>query len=192
MITPFNSDSANPGESEPPPPVPQDAAPSCDPSASSAAAAAPAESPAPASAAPATDWDGFSLPDPTELPARVVDRWERLESVAREVSEELLAELPDELKGAADEVSLQIVTRPERGRGFAPNLLGVFLGLPRQDARAGHTVIPPQICLFVENLWWQSGYNMDAFRDEVRLTLYHELGHYLGMDEEDLRKRGLQ
>ncbi|HSI85819.1 MAG: metallopeptidase family protein [Candidatus Methylacidiphilales bacterium] len=132
-------------------------------------------------------WDGFTLPDPSESG----DHWKRLESMAREVSEEFLAELPEDLRVVSDEVGIQIEVRPESGRGFRPNLLGVFLGLKREDARAGHSVIPPQICLFVENLWWQAGYNEERFRDEVRLTLYHELGHYLGLDEGDLIRRGL-
>ncbi len=31
-----------------------------------------------------------------------------------------------------------------------------------------------------------------AFDQEVRLTYLHELGHYLGLDESDLEKRGLE
>jgi len=33
--------------------------------------------------------------------------------------------------------------------------------------------------------------NMRDFREEVRTTLLHELGHYLGLDEEGLIDRGL-
>ena len=31
----------------------------------------------------------------------------------------------------------------------------------------------------------------EEFRFEVRTTLMHELGHYLGLDEEELDERGL-
>ena len=31
----------------------------------------------------------------------------------------------------------------------------------------------------------------DTFREEVRITFLHELGHLLGLDEEDLDVRGL-
>ena len=27
--------------------------------------------------------------------------------------------------------------------------------------------------------------------DELRITLYHEVGHFLGLDEKDLEERGL-
>jgi predicted Zn-dependent protease with MMP-like domain len=30
------------------------------------------------------------------------------------------------------------------------------------------------------------------FRDEVRTTFLHELGHYLGLDEDELAVRGLE
>jgi predicted Zn-dependent protease with MMP-like domain len=32
---------------------------------------------------------------------------------------------------------------------------------------------------------------VEVFRDEVRLTYLHELGHYLGWDEDELAARGL-
>ena len=33
--------------------------------------------------------------------------------------------------------------------------------------------------------------DVDVFREEVRLTYLHELGHYLGWDEDELTARGL-
>jgi predicted Zn-dependent protease with MMP-like domain len=30
------------------------------------------------------------------------------------------------------------------------------------------------------------------FREEVRITFLHELGHYLGLNEEDISERGLE
>ena len=32
----------------------------------------------------------------------------------------------------------------------------------------------------------------EFFRDEVHTTYLHELGHYLGLDEDDLTERGLE
>jgi predicted Zn-dependent protease with MMP-like domain len=31
-----------------------------------------------------------------------------------------------------------------------------------------------------------------AYREEVRITLLHEFGHFLGWNEEDLLERGLE
>jgi len=52
--------------------------------------------------------------------------------------------------------------------------------------------MPPQIILFLENLWDFAEGDEEMFREEVATTLLHELGHYLGLDEDDLTDRGLE
>jgi predicted Zn-dependent protease with MMP-like domain len=32
----------------------------------------------------------------------------------------------------------------------------------------------------------------EGFREEVRVTFLHELGHYIGFNEDDLEQRGLE
>ena len=44
---------------------------------------------------------------------------------------------------------------------------------------------PTQIILFLENLWEFAGTDEAAYREEIRITYLHELGHYFGMDEDD-------
>lgn len=51
--------------------------------------------------------------------------------------------------------------------------------------------MPPQIILFLENIWEYAEGDAGVYRVEVRTTLLHELGHYLGLDEDDLAERGL-
>ena len=50
--------------------------------------------------------------------------------------------------------------------------------------------LPGAIVLFRRNL---SRYarNREELLDELRVTIFHEVGHFLGLDEEDLEKRGL-
>ncbi len=43
----------------------------------------------------------------------------------------------------------------------------------------------------MENLWDFAGTDEEVFLDEVRVTYVHELGHYLGLNEEELEDRGL-
>jgi predicted Zn-dependent protease with MMP-like domain len=50
---------------------------------------------------------------------------------------------------------------------------------------------PPQILLYLDNLWDYAGADPETFAEEVRVTYLHELGHFLGWDEEDLAARGL-
>lgn len=50
---------------------------------------------------------------------------------------------------------------------------------------------PPSITLFFINIWNYADQNLRRFHKEVALTLHHEIGHYLGLDELDLSDRGL-
>jgi len=45
--------------------------------------------------------------------------------------------------------------------------------------------------LFLENLWDFADGDHKVFCDEVRITYLHELGHFLGWDEDDLAAREL-
>ena len=49
----------------------------------------------------------------------------------------------------------------------------------------------PRIRLFLDNLWEDCDRDLETFRDEVRITLLHELGHYLGLDEDQVAALGL-
>jgi predicted Zn-dependent protease with MMP-like domain len=49
----------------------------------------------------------------------------------------------------------------------------------------------PQVILFLGNLWDEVEGDVELFLSEVRTTYLHELGHYLGLDEDDLADRGL-
>ena len=49
----------------------------------------------------------------------------------------------------------------------------------------------PRIRLFLDNLWDASNGELETYRYEVRITFLHELGHYLGLDEEEVAALGL-
>ena len=74
--------------------------------------------------------------------------------------------------------------------GFEPDILGLFTG-DVHGAGAYDNPMPPQILLYLENLWNFAEGDPAVFRDEVRTTYLHELGHYLGWDEDDIAARGL-
>jgi predicted Zn-dependent protease with MMP-like domain len=76
--------------------------------------------------------------------------------------------------------------------GMEPDILGLFVGPPHSAAQAPDLAdVPSQILLFLGNLWDYAEADVQIFCEEVRLTYLHELGHYLGWDEEDLAARGL-
>lgn len=119
--------------------------------------------------------------------------FDELRRRATETAEALYLELPPPLRTAARRLPLVIEGTPgaELVRsGVAPETLGLFVGSPFAEEPMGAPV-PPEIILFVENLWAAAEADEDEYRAEVRRTLLHELGHYLGLDEQDLMRRDL-
>lgn len=118
--------------------------------------------------------------------------WDFLESAASDVVQETLASLPEPLRARAANLPIVMERAPNlsQGRdGIEEDTLGLFIGPEFADQEI--TPDPPHIVLFLENLWEMVGRNPDEYRAEVRTTLLHELGHYLGLDEDDLTDRGL-
>jgi hypothetical protein len=52
--------------------------------------------------------------------------------------------------------------------------------------------LPAQMILFLENLWDLGEADEKVFCEEVRTTFLHELGHFFGLNEDDLTERGLE
>lgn len=71
------------------------------------------------------------------------------------------------------------------------DLLGLFVGEEMAATGTSLNPIPAQILLFLENIWDYADADEALYREEVRATYLHELGHYLGLDEDDLDERGL-
>lgn len=78
------------------------------------------------------------------------------------------------------------------GGEFEPDILGLFVGDPLGVEPGLGNTAPAHILLFLESIFDYAEGDMAIFRDEIRLTYLHELGHYLGWDEEDLEARGLE
>ena len=114
----------------------------------------------------------------------------RLEKLAMDEVASVIASLPKPLAGPARQVPVIFRAMPDPDDGQEDDLLGLFIGA--ELAHEGDEPLPPQIILFLENLWDEAEGKESAFRDEVRITYLHELGHYLGLDEYDLFERGLE
>ncbi len=107
--------------------------------------------------------------------------------------EATLAALPQPLRERAEKLPVTFERQLNAGLqadGIEPDTLGLFVG--PEFADEGQIPLPPQIILFLENLWGFSEGDEEIFRDEIRTTFLHELGHYLGLDEDELTERGLE
>jgi predicted Zn-dependent protease with MMP-like domain len=102
--------------------------------------------------------------------------------------------LPKELRPLARAVPVHYEEVPHPSvvaEGFEPDILGLFTGSPHGTELATDQPAPPEILLYLENLWDYAEGDVDVFREETRLTYLHELGHYFGWDEDELTARGL-
>ena len=119
-----------------------------------------------------------------------------LERIAKTEVAALRLELPREMARRAAEVPVVMLARPTkamvRDDGIDPDLLGLFVGPNCAEGVESGDPLPPEILLFLENLWDFAEGDEDAFREEVRVTYFHELGHYIGLEEGDLEDRGLE
>jgi len=106
----------------------------------------------------------------------------------------LMKALPAPVRDKLSKVSITFSGRPETNEviedGDEDNLLGLFIGIPFGEEGAD-SELSPEIRLFVENIRDEANGDETAFREEVRTTLLHEIGHYLGLDEDGLELRGL-
>lgn len=117
----------------------------------------------------------------------------KLETLARREVARVLRSLPGPLRDKAEALPVTCERKPNEALvkdGIEPDTLGLFVGPAFVDEGHGSPV-PPQIILYLENLWEQADEDEELFAEEVRTTFLHELGHYLGLDEEDLFDRGL-
>ena len=69
------------------------------------------------------------------------------------------------------------------------DLFGLYTGVPLPEREGGLAPSPDTITLFQRPIESACGSREDVVR-EIRITLLHEVGHYLGMGEEDLEKLG--
>ncbi|NMO90111.1 metallopeptidase family protein [Actinomycetospora sp. TBRC 11914] len=99
---------------------------------------------------------------------------------------EALDELPAELLRAMDNVVVLVEPRhPED-----PELLGLYEGVALTDRTSDYGgVLPDRITLYRDALV-DACADEDELRDEVAITVVHEIAHHFGIDEATLHRLG--
>ena len=92
--------------------------------------------------------------------------------------------LPDELLAMTDNVAVLIAHEHEEG------LLGLYEGVPHSERGLyGFLDLPDRVTLFRRALCEEAA-DEDELRDEIRVTLVHELAHHVGIDDDRLDELG--
>jgi predicted Zn-dependent protease with MMP-like domain len=108
-----------------------------------------------------------------------------------------LAELPAEYADQLTNVEFVVLHGPSRldrkRLGLhGGSLYGVYEGTPltRRDSSYG-SVLPDRISIFWGPLV-RDFPDPDALAEQVRKTVYHEIGHYFGLEESDLHDTSVE
>ena len=102
--------------------------------------------------------------------------------------EAALDELPDEIAALVSNVVLQV---EDDAPAEDPHLLGIYEGVALTERAANHAgMLPDRILLFRRPLCDLCD-SLDELRDEVRITVVHEVAHHFGIGEQRLHSLGL-
>src|SRR5512141_2901988 len=93
---------------------------------------------------------------PATFAARMRSNWQKLQALALEEVEATLADLPAPLRERARALPVTLERLPNamhRRDGIEPDTLGLFVGPEFAYEETTALPLPPQIILFLENLW---------------------------------------
>jgi len=118
------------------------------------------------------------------------------EQLRKEVSR-VIDRLPRQFREQLRNVEFVVEDRPSpellRSEGLDPRsdtLYGLYQGVPLPDRSAlDPPLLPDKITIFAEPLLSDFP-DPDELRDEIRLTVLHEVAHYFGMDEDEIEELG--
>lgn len=114
-----------------------------------------------------------------------------------EIINELIDKLPEYFKGNMKNVGIVLEDRPSKEllreigiRGG--KLLGLYQGVPLTKRGLGYNgVLPDRIILFMKEIEEEAERENVPIVEKIKNVLYHEIGHYFGLNEEELRKLGV-
>jgi predicted Zn-dependent protease with MMP-like domain/predicted negative regulator of RcsB-dependent stress response len=117
------------------------------------------------------------------------------EPAFRQAAIEAIENLPRSIREYVEDVPLLVEDWPSREmlaeENVSPQILGLYVGTPRTEAEV--TAQPQdvtRVVLFKRNLEKMCR-DRDELVEQIQQTVRHEIGHHLGLSEEDLERLGL-
>ena len=128
-------------------------------------------------------------PDHYALPVRVQD------AVFQRASEDALANLPRSIREAVENVPILVHELPEEdllhAENVSPTILGLFIGVPRTEAALTEQARDVNRVILFKKILLMMCRTRAELVELIQTTLQHEIGHYLGLDDDDLERIGL-
>lgn len=115
----------------------------------------------------------------------------RVDELDEEAFERLVVDeldlLPDDMVDGLDNVVFVTESRPEDG---SLDLLGLYDGVAMTERGAyGFGELPDRIVLYREPLLAMSA-DLEELKDQIHVTLVHEIAHFYGLDDAQLHELG--
>jgi tetratricopeptide (TPR) repeat protein len=114
-------------------------------------------------------------------------------------AEDALQNLPATIRGYVKNCPILIEDLPDghlvRQENVSPQVLGLFVGAPHSVPEGAPwntdpSAEPTRILLFKRNLE-KVAQSHDQLVEQIQITVKHEIGHYLGLDDDELDRLGL-
>ncbi|MFK7897839.1 MAG: metallopeptidase family protein [Myxococcota bacterium] len=106
-----------------------------------------------------------------------------------------IGNLPRSIREQIEGVSVSIEDMPDakrvREERISPQTLGLFIGVPRTQAMLTDQPLDLDLILLFKKNLEKICRDEEDLIDQIQVTVRHEVGHYLGLDEDDLERLGL-
>ncbi|MDH5305783.1 MAG: metallopeptidase family protein, partial [Myxococcales bacterium] len=108
---------------------------------------------------------------------------------------EALDNLPRSIREYVSDVPVLVEEYPSAemlsSENVSPQILGLYIGVPRTEAdQSAQQTDLTRVILFKRNLEKVCA-TRDELIEQIQITLRHEVGHHLGLSEEDMERLGL-
>lgn len=116
--------------------------------------------------------------------------------------DKVLATLPPQIHELLERVPMHVEDYPSedvmdnRRVRYRDDLCGLYTGIPLTERSIQHSgTLPDVITIYREGILRAAAdrkgrVSNDRLREEIRITILHELGHHHGLTEDDLREMG--
>ncbi len=113
----------------------------------------------------------------------------------RKAAGDALDNLPRSIRAYVENVPFLVEDYPSRkllaAENISPQILGLYLGVPTTEAQVTQQAQDlTRVILFKKNLEKVCRDQADLI-EQIQITVRHEVGHHLGLSEEDLERLGL-
>jgi predicted Zn-dependent protease with MMP-like domain len=115
----------------------------------------------------------------------------------QDVVAQALEELPPVFQDALHNVDIQVRWAPtpnERRRARlrpGSELFGIYIGIPLTKRTRGYQLVMPDVIIIYQRTHEKFCRTEDDMVEQARQTLLHEIGHYMGIDEDRLHELGV-